>query len=75
MQEYSFRMENIKFGKKKNNMNLLQIGEELYLNLKDDTGQEISRIKVLHISKVKNLTNFFIRGFNMPLEGRKYDNT
>lgn len=60
MQEYSFNMENIKFGKKKNNMNLIQDGEELYLNLRDDYGQEISRIKVLHISKIKKLTNFFI---------------
>lgn len=70
MKEYSFNMENIRFGKKKNNINLIQDGEELYLNLRDDHGQEISKIKVLHISKVKKLTNFFIRGFNMPLEGR-----
>ena len=70
MKEYLFNMENIKFGKKKNQICLLQDGENLYLNLKDDYGQEISRIKVLHISKIKKLTNFFIRGFNMPLEGK-----
>lgn len=70
MQEYSFNMENIKFGKKKNNINLLQNGEELYLNLRDNYGQEISKIKVLPISKIKKITNFFMRGFNMPLEGK-----
>ena len=70
MKEYLFNMENIKLGKKKNQICLLQDGEDLYLNLKDDYGQEISRIKVLHISKIKKLTNFFIRGFNMPLEGK-----
>lgn len=74
MKEYPFNMENIKFGKKKNNINLLQNDEELYLNLRDNYGKEISRIKVLHISKIKKLTNFFIRGFNMPLEGVPEEN-
>lgn len=35
MQEYQFNMENIKFGKKKNNMFLLQDGEKLFLSLKN----------------------------------------
>ncbi len=71
MREYSFNMDNIKFGKKKNSINLLENGEELYLNLRDNNGQEISRIKILPISKIKKITNFFMRGFNMPLEGRE----
>lgn len=70
MQEYSFNMENISFGKKKSNISLLQDGEDLYLSAKDISGQEIARIKVLHISKIKKLTNFFMRGFNISLEGR-----
>lgn len=69
MEEYRFNMENLRFGKKKNNINLLQNGEQLYLNLVDSYNKEISRIKVLHISKIKKITNFFMRGFNMPLEG------
>lgn len=71
MQKYSFNMENMKFGKRKNNMSLLQDGENLYLSLENDYNQEISRIKVLHISKIKKLTNFFMRGFNIPLEGKR----
>lgn len=70
MKEYAFNMENISFGKKKNQMTLLQDGENLFLSLKDISGYEVSRIKVLHISKIKKLTNFFMRGFNIPLEGR-----
>lgn len=70
MKEYKFNMENLKFGKKKNNIFLLQDEENLFLSLKDLMGQELARIKVLHISKVKKLTNFFIRGFNIPLEGK-----
>lgn len=73
MKKYQFNMKNIKFGKKKSQINLLQDGENLYLNLEDDYNQEISRIKVLHISKIKKLTNFFIRGFNIPLEGKSED--
>lgn len=73
MQKYPFNMANMKFGKRKNNMSLLQDDETLYLSLENDYNQEISRIKVLHISKEKNLTNFFIRGFNIPLEGKKVE--
>lgn len=73
MQKYPFNMANMKFGKRKNNMSLLQDDETLYLSLENDYNQEISRIKVLHISKVKKLTNFFIRGFNIPLEGKKVE--
>ena len=40
MKEYLFNMENIKLGKKKNQICLLQAGEDLNLNLKDDYGQE-----------------------------------
>lgn len=71
MQRYPFNMTNIKFGKRKNNMSLLQDGENLYLSLENDYNQEIARIKVLHISKVKKLTNFFMRGFNISLEGKE----
>lgn len=71
MQNYPFNMKNMKFGKRKNNMSLLQDGKNLYLSLENDYKQEILRIKVLHISKVKKLTNFFMRGFNIPLEGKK----
>ena len=70
MQEYSFNMENMSFGKKKNNMVLLQDGENLFLSVKDISNHEISRIKVLHISKLKKLTNFFMKGFNISLEGK-----
>ena len=70
MNEFLFDMENIKFGQKRNQMVLLQDGEILYLGVKDCTNQEIMKIKVLHISKVKKLTNFFLRGFNISLEGK-----
>lgn len=70
MKEYPFDMENIKFGEKKSNMVLLQDGEDLFLSLRDTSNQEISRIQVLHISKIKKLTNFFMRGFNIKLEGK-----
>lgn len=73
MQKYPFNMTNIKFGKRKNNMSLLQDGENLYLSLENDYNQEIARIKVLHISKVKKLTNFFMRGFNISLEGKEVE--
>lgn len=78
MREIPFDMENIKFGNKKNRIVLLQGREDLFLSLKDINNQEISKIKVLQISKEKNvkkevkkITNFFIRGFNMPLEGKR----
>jgi len=70
MKEYPFYMENMKFGQKKNNIVLLQDNDNLFLSLKDASNQEISRIQVLHISKVKKLTNFFMRGFNISLEGK-----
>lgn len=70
MSECKFNMDNLRFGKKKNNISLLEIGKDLYLILKDNNDQVISKIKVLPISKVIKLTNFFGRGFNMYLEGK-----
>ena len=68
MKEYKFDMQNMSQGKKKNNIVLLRSdNEELFLSLKDDQNVEIQRIKVLNISKIKKLTNFFMRGFNIKL--------
>lgn len=41
--------------------------------MENDYNQEIARIKVLHISKVKKLTNFFMKGFNISLEGKEVE--
>lgn len=70
MLEYPFNMKNVNFGTANNNIVLLQDGEKLYLSLRDNEKQEITRIEVLHISKVKKLTNFFMRGFNIRVTGK-----
>lgn len=70
MQEYIFNMENTRFGESQNTMILLKNGEDLFLMLRNPLGEEISKIKVLHISKLKKLTNFFYRGFNIALNGK-----
>lgn len=69
MKEHKFNMDNLKFGEARNNVVLIEEGEQLFIALKDKENKEISKIKVLPISKLKRLTNFFMRGFNMPLEG------
>lgn len=69
MKQYNFNMDNIKFGEARNNVVLVQKEDELFLALKDKEDREISKIKVLPISQQKKLTNFFMRAFNMPLEG------
>lgn len=68
MKEYKFNTENIIGGEVKYPMYLLQDNDRLYLSLRKDS-QEIKCIEVLHISKLKKLTNFFQRGFNISLEG------
>ena len=69
MKQYNFNMDNIKFGEARNNVVLVQKEDELFLALKDKEDREISKIKVLPISQQKKLTDFFMRAFNMPLEG------
>lgn len=73
MKEYSFDMSNVKFGEAKNAMLLIQDGEQLFLTLKDNENREIAKIQVLPISKLEKLTNFFMRGFNIPLYGLPID--
>lgn len=73
MKECRFNMENIKVAQKKNDMTLQQEGETLYLTAKDVSHQEIIKIKVLPISKIKQLTNFFSRAFHIQLEGKSIE--
>ena len=70
MKKYNFNTENSKFAKPKKKMVLLREDDDtLFLGLEDEQGNLTSKIKVLHISKLTNLTNFFIRGFNIQIEG------
>lgn len=70
MRKYNFNAENCKFAKPKKKMVLLRDDDEtLFLGLEDSEGSLTSKIKVLPISKITNLTNFFIRGFNIQIEG------
>lgn len=74
MNKYKFDMSNIKNGKAKKQMILLVDDEKnLYLGLEDAIGNLTTQMKVLEISKLKKLTNFFIRVFNVPLIGKNED--
>lgn len=69
MRKYNFNTENSKFAKPEKKMVLIrEEDEQLFLGLEDNQGNLTSKIKVLPISKLTNLTNFFIRGFNIQVE-------
>ncbi len=74
MKKYKFNTNNLKYGKaKKSTVLLMDENKALFLGLEDAQGNLTSKIEVLEISKLKKLTNFFMRGFNMPLEGIEKD--
>ena len=70
MGKYNFNTENSRFATPKKKMILLRDDDEtLFLGLEGLEGNLTSKIEVLPISKLTNLTNFFIRGFNIQVEG------